>query len=192
MDRLKNFDTSTAEENSNIEIFADVNFSKHQQNLNWKLTFKISDPQKKIIWSNQPNFSAQNQRADLLWQKTCFEMFFRFPDQKKYYEMNLNDSGQWNIYTFENYRNPETPTPVPTGNLTGFSYDPQQCALSAEMNLLDFFKDQNFPNNLLLNFTAVIKLVPNKTQYWAITHATKKPDFHDQHCFTLQRTIYAL
>jgi len=65
-----------------------------------KLHFKVKGKINNYIF---PNVSKQ-ERANNLWKSTCFELFFSHKDEKKYKEINISPSTEWNSYHFKEYR----------------------------------------------------------------------------------------
>lgn len=193
METLRSFNQQLLpnDEKIAIQIQADVKFFKETIDLKWSLSFKVQDPSQVIIWNPKSTPMPKPSRADLLWQKTCFEIFFRSPKQKEYFEVNLNELGQWNIYRFDSYRKPTPPIPVSEAILTYFEYSENQSLVNAEMTIKDFFTTDS-ADHLDVNLTAVLKLTQSLTSYWAFKHADPQPDFHHQDCFTLKRKIYGV
>lgn len=191
---LEHFNKSADSESAMIEVHADVDFYRNQNDLKWKLSFKVNDPQRKIIWNREPLQSSEKKlnqlRSDLLWQKTCFEMFFKATDKDDYFEININEQGEWNIYQFESYRNPQKPYPESNGQLVSFFYDESQQVFACAMHITDFFTFRS-PHEISANLCSVLKLKPdNNSTYWALKHASEKPDFHNQNSFILKRKIH--
>src|SRR5689334_23534411 len=48
--------------------------------------------------------AAESERAEDLWQTTCFEAFLRADGEKSYREWNFAPSTQWAAYDFAAYR----------------------------------------------------------------------------------------
>lgn len=175
-----------------IELSADVDFFKANNDLKWKLYFKIKDPQKLILWNQKVTHEQNFSRVDHLWQRTCFELFFKAADTSEYFEINLNEVGEWNIYKFSSYRNPSTATSEERGCLIGLKFDSQELILKAEMQILDFFINHKV-NELAVGFKSVIKKITGESSYWADYHvASEKPDFHNPDSYILKRKIYGI
>lgn len=194
MEALLKFNPSAIE--GNEAIYGSAEFFQEKKDLSFKLNFKIVDPDELIIWNKSSEESSKNTRLNLLWQKTCFEMFFRCSQRSEYYEININELGEWNVYHFHNYRNPAPPQPEPNAQLINFVFDQNRFELnkfeiSAEIQIKDFFKKQK-ADDLELNLTAIIKQSDGTTSYWAVQHAQSQPDFHHQESFILKRKIHGV
>jgi hypothetical protein len=124
-----------------------------------------------------PEFAGKN-RADGLWQQTCFELFLRQPGEAGYVELNLSPSEQWAAYDFAAYRAGVEERPMPR--------DPV-CTLRRGRNLLIF--DAAIPRAGLpslpwqIGVTAVIAEADGVKSYWALRHGDGAPDFHAPACF---------
>ena len=67
---------------------------------NWVLDFIVDAPPTSLCLPE----AARPQRADGLWERTCFELFLRDPESGAYLEFNFSPSGQWAAYRFDGYR----------------------------------------------------------------------------------------
>lgn len=122
-------------------------------------------------------------RKNDLWKETCFECFFGVGGTKQYFEFNGSTSGDWALYSFEDYRKGMKDAPV--------SADPvlQKMEKSAG-KLICEWRIPYFTKAILqsASLTAVIKTGVIKTDeeisYWALKHAGEKPDFHLRNSFT--------
>lgn len=112
------------------------------------------------------------ERADGLWQSTCFEAFI---GDGHYSEFNFSPSYQWAAYDFEDYR-----TGMAARNLTrdpeiGIDAGEEYFALEATIDL------DGLEGKLAL--CAVIEELDGTKSYWALAHPPGKPDFHHPACF---------
>ena len=119
-------------------------------------------------------------RANDLWRHTCFEAFLQGDDAPAYREFNFSPSGQWQAYTFTDYRQGGLlePAPVPTLERTDTANQiTLTCILTAEV----------LPQGkqLQLGLTAVMEAADGSLSYWSLRHPPGKPDFHHTHGFTL-------
>ena len=55
---------------------------------------------------------AEPERAEGLWETTCFEVFLRPLGEEKYSEWNFSPSGRWQSYDFASYRESMVPAEV--------------------------------------------------------------------------------
>lgn len=119
------------------------------------------------------------ERADHLWQTTCFELFLKAPDAPAYVEYNLSPSFQWAAYHFDAYRkgmrnlevafDPEIDI---TADTPGFFW------LACELDVSGFEGKAT-----AINLAAVIEEPDGTKSYWALAHAPGPPDFHNPDCF---------
>lgn len=130
-------------------------------------------------------------RRDEIWKSTCFEIFVGPADQSSYLEVNLCPSGDWNVYSFEGYRQGMKPardaaevlwqhTRVESGDhfsLSGrlISQAPAGSEVGALLG----------STGLVLGAAAVLEYQTGEKEYWALAHAGEKPDFHLRESFRL-------
>ena len=119
---------------------------------------------------------SESERAEGLWETTCFEAFLRAENRDAYREWNFAPSRQWAAYDFARYRegrkDGEAATPYirMEDNLTWW-------ALGATLAV---------PANIVwhLGLSAVLEEKDGTKSYWALAHPdADKPDFHDPVCF---------
>ncbi len=125
------------------------------------------------------------QRRDHLWEQTCFEVFFTWSEQGSYFELNSSPSGDWNLFSFENYR---------SGKSQEFKvkeFIHQRGETSSEewrnkisIDLEPILPLQNIP--LFVSVTAVIEYQDRRKSYWAVEHLGSEPDFHLRKSFSIQ------
>jgi hypothetical protein len=122
-----------------------------------------------------------SQRADGLWQHTCFEAFVRPSSGSAYYELNFAPSTQWAAYHFEGYR-----VEMKAADMLGLKIETRQSAarfeLHASMKLAGLQDDALWR----LGLSAVIEEAGGNKSYWALAHPPGKPDFHHSDCFALE------
>ncbi len=123
------------------------------------------------------------QRADKLWQHTCFEAFIAM--EAGYYEFNFSPSTEWAIYRFSAYR--EGMTAVTPARAPGVSVrrsgDRLTLAASIDLEVLPELRDSA---DLRLALAAVIEEAKHRLSYWALAHPPGKPDFHHAEGFALK------
>jgi hypothetical protein len=123
---------------------------------------------------------AAPQRADGLWNTTCFEFFLCEPASSNYCEFNFSPSSQWAAYRFERYRTGmadwETPEPE-----IGDDASDTHFALEATIAL-----PQSASGVWEASLSAVIQERGDIKSYWAIKHPEGAPDFHHRDCFALK------
>lgn len=120
-------------------------------------------------------------RKDLLWVDNCLEYFFTLDDSTAYVEMNFAPQGSFNLYRFDDYRNPDIPTKTAgiafTQNFTRQAQKLDDYHVRHVGIKLDGVYDIT-PKQYNLS----VILYDNSSHtpiYFAITHACK-PDFHDK------------
>jgi hypothetical protein len=122
------------------------------------------------------------QRADGLWQHTCFEAFIAAMPGG-YYEFNLSPSTDWAAYRFSGYRADMSAARVPPPRVA-MQRRADRLELTAFLNLSDELGSYaNLPWRVGLS--AVIEDRNGRKSYWALAHAPGKPDFHHGDCFAL-------
>jgi hypothetical protein len=121
---------------------------------------------------------ATSRRADDLWRATCFEAFVRSVGGSRYREFNFAPSGEWAAYSFAGYRSGREDATV--GTEPGIAVTRQAGGLAVDVHC-----SPGLGGKLELNLAAVIETEDGEISYWALAHASGKPDFHDPACFAL-------
>ncbi len=111
-------------------------------------------------------------RKDNLWKDNCFEFFYSQKDCPGYTEYNIAPNGDWNCYTFSDYR--------------------RNMSISEVIKIPDitFYKKQVTAKFWLKNTKAIeiqvcsILRINDKLRYFALKHNESKPDFHIRKLFT--------
>lgn len=123
--------------------------------------------------------------AEGLWQHTCFEVFVAVRGHAAYCELNLAPSGEWAAFVFRSYRD---------GALLG---DPSLAPgivvrrADGELELdarlaLDRLSGAYQHAALRIGLSAVIEAVDGARSFWALCHASGRPDFHHPAAFALR------
>jgi hypothetical protein len=118
---------------------------------------------------------ASAERADELWQHTCFEAFLRTSAGRVYAEFNFAPSRRWAAYSFTSYRTGMAPLALDSPPQITFDATSHALSLTATVQLPAPFTDA-----LELAVSAVIEARAGSKSYWALQHAPGKPDFHHQ------------
>jgi hypothetical protein len=124
---------------------------------------------------------SEPDRADRLWQTTCFEAFVRHPGAESYCEFNFATSSQWAAYRFDRYREGMAELPMASLPETGNDASETHFALEATFAL----PPELAHADIEVAVTAVIEKVDGNKSYWALRHPSGQPDFHHPDCFTL-------
>ena len=119
---------------------------------------------------------AEPERADELWQTTCFEAFLRPLGGAAYSEWNFAPSGRWASYDFSGYREGMKPAEVDSAPYIRVEDNFTWWALGATIAIP---ADTNWE----LGLSAVLEEKNGTKSYWALAHPGDKPDFHDPGCF---------
>lgn len=123
-------------------------------------------------------------RADKLWQHTCFELFVAQPGVLSYYEFNFAPSGEWAAYKFDAYRKGMTMVEVTRPKIR-VRCDVQLVEVEVTVDLQEI-ADRRNPAALCLGLSAVIEENNGRVSYWALAHPPSKPDFHHADSFALR------
>ena len=122
--------------------------------------------------------TVRSQRADELWHHSCFEAFVRVDNETGYFEFNFSPSTEWSAYRFDNYRaGMRTSEIIPHVDV---SKNDTQLKLDALVPLPEL------QAALSIGLSAVIEEQNGRKSYWALKHASGKPDFHHVDSFALQ------
>ena len=127
--------------------------------------------------------AAPPQRADGLWQHSCFEAFLRADDADSYYEFNFAPSGAWAAWRFTGRRVGRS-SPVMTAPPIQAERAAASFWLSATL-LLTELPDLARARLIHAGLAAVIEDQRGMLSYWALKHASPQPDFHDPATFRM-------
>ena len=124
----------------------------------------------------QPQFP---ERADDLWQTTCFELFFRPAGGEAYVEFNFSPSFRWAAYQFSSYR---------AGRRDLLSAVDPEIEVFERGEPYFFLAAEPWPADIIgtegmFALSAVIEEIDGTKSYWALAHAPGPPDFHNPACF---------
>jgi hypothetical protein len=125
---------------------------------------------------------AAAQRAERLWEHTCFEAFVAAGTGTHYYELNFAPSTQWAAYEFDGYRQGMRALALavpPSITVVGTQTELRVTA-SVERAVLG---DAPWPRRVGL--TAVVEDRAGVRGYFALAHPRDQPDFHDAAGFTV-------
>jgi hypothetical protein len=122
-------------------------------------------------------------RKDELWQQTCLEFFLGIENSFQYWEFNLSPSGDWNIYSFEDYRQGMQAEAAFT-SLPFIVYNRPNCLLLTLE--LDLDKIVKIDQTLEIAIASAIKPQVGEVTYWALTHCGTPADFHQRGSFIIK------
>ena len=144
-----------------------------------ELSFVVTGQQLKELSIPPP---AISKRADNLWRHTCFEAFIQ-TTQTEYYEFNFAPTMAWAAFRFTGYRRGKSLAEIPIPAIAVHS-DLGRYSLQASLNLESLY----LPEQPLwhLGVSAVIEDKSGRLSYWALAHASDKPDFHRSESFVYE------
>lgn len=114
------------------------------------------------------------ERADDLWQHTCFEAFLANPPG--YLELNFSPSTRWAAYRFDAQR---------SGMREAAIMPPKMDSLIGRERY-DLSVEVALPVLGRMGLSAVIEEKDGSRTYWALAHGPGEPDFHHGACFALE------
>ena len=155
-----------------------------------------------------PARSGRPERADSLWQRTCFEAFVAEADSDAYYEFNLAPSRDWACYRFDGYRSGMTSPPEalepsietwlhlprPVDRVRGIEEDYAGTVRNFAEPFFDLFaaidlrpfSELRLGRPWRLGLSAVIEERNGNKSYWALSHPPGAADFHHRDCFAIE------
>jgi len=134
-----------------------------------------------------PKFLTRNdlpgRRTDLLWNRTCFELFLGFKDSPEYYEFNFSPEGNWALYHFNSFR-------TGMSNSEHFKAPRLNCLASKAGVVLE---TELIPATQHLEscsfdaaLSAILELKSGEKLFWALAHNGSQPNFHDRNGFVVR------
>jgi hypothetical protein len=139
---------------------------------NTNIWFGVGAPAERFVIPDR----REPERADDLWQATCFEAFLRIPGAQGYREWNFAPSTRWAAYDFTSQREGRSDAEVAPpyirveDNLTWW-------ALGATIGV-------DAEAVWALGLSAILEEQDGTKSYWALAHPPgDKPDFHAPDCF---------
>lgn len=118
-------------------------------------------------------------RADPLWQHTCFEAFLQPAQGHGYFEFNFAPAGIWAAYRFDGRRLGMQPLELPR----------PPAIVVARGEQLEVTVQLALPPGLAISrigLMAVLEDDAGGLSYWALAHPGPRPDFHDPAGFLLE------
>jgi len=129
----------------------------------------------------EPGAAAE---ADELWKHTCFEAFLGLDGAAAYHEFNFAPSGAWSIYRFSAYRDGVTAVTPAHAPQIAVHREAGRLQLETAVALAEIV-GAAADVRLRLALAAVVEKVDGTLSYWALRHATAKPDFHHRENFAI-------
>jgi hypothetical protein len=128
------------------------------------------------------------QRADRLWEHTCFEAFVRTPAGAGYYELNFAPSLEWSVFEFRAYRAGLSLPAMEEPPHVAARVTDQGFALDAVIALTELRGLRGAPR-IDIGLSAVIEEVDGTLSYWALRHPAGRADFHDPAGFAIELAV---
>jgi hypothetical protein len=120
--------------------------------------------------------------TDGLWRHTCMELFAGHKLSGAYVEFNLAPDGRWAVYRFSGYREGMAPLTGIRPPRIELQTQPDAWLLRAEIAL----PADLAAAKLQLGIAAVVENQQRQLSYWALRHASDKPDFHHPDSFQFE------
>jgi hypothetical protein len=145
-----------------------------------ELHFFAQGRTKDVLWPE----GAAGERADRLWETTCFEAFVKPVGRSGYGEFNFSPSTRWQAYSF-------------TGERAGMAEARGMTPPETRMRMTERSRVHHVrldPGSIpgipadaewALGLSAVIEQADGTKAYWALRHPSPAPDFHHPDCFAL-------
>jgi hypothetical protein len=124
---------------------------------------------------------AAGQRADRLWEHTCFEAFVAPAAGAHYYELNFSPSTEWAAYEFDGYRQGMRPLALAKAPSVAVAQIASELSVTAAIELDAL---QHAPWPWRIGLTAVVEDRAGTRAFFALHHPRQSPDFHDVAGFT--------
>jgi len=128
--------------------------------------------------------AGPRERADGLWQHSCFEAFLQAEGGDAYLEFNFSPSGAWAAYRFGGRRRGGE-SPELTAPRTEVRRGPDWLAMNIQLSLAGIAEFARAAP-ISAGLAAVIEDEHGGHSYWALAHGAARPDFHDPATFTLR------
>jgi hypothetical protein len=131
-------------------------------------------------------------RGDNLWEHTCFEVFIAVGGVAAYHEFNFSPSGQWAAYAFAGYRQRDAAGSRQLASISSPQIVTRRLADRLELDAIvsaDALPSGAATATLELGVSAVAEAADGRRSYWALRHATVRPDFHQRDTFILELAV---
>lgn len=176
--------TGISEINADV-CFPDVWVCVSQQGMTLNLSYFIEKNCGIVL---QDLNSQQYTRKDFLWESNCLELFFELSGEKTYFEVNVNPTGSFNAYEFEDYRSPDVMPPLQALNLDVghlLVKDKENWYIGHfDIRLNHHYQHFAHHKPYLCHVSkinpTVILYQDNEPIFYAVNHAIP-PDFHNKH-----------
>ena len=143
------------------------------QSKGFLLTFVLAGTEPESI--SIPINTTKPSRKHELWKDTCFECFFGVVGSTQYFEFNGSPSGDWALYSFDEYRTGMKDVKMTEPPVLE-KFEKTATGIRVEWRIPYFT-----PAILMsASLAAILKFSAPASgfSYWALKHAGEKPDFH--------------
>jgi hypothetical protein len=161
---------SLAREVQSVEVDMDIDIDEID------LHFRV-DPREAIVI---PPWRGSN-RADRLWETTCFELFLKPDGGTGYFEINFSPSGEWAAYRFTGYREGMALLELSKEPMIGFFEPEDSDLIGMDLDLLFLPVGKS-----RMGISVIIEEHSGHRSFWALAHGPGEPDFHNEACFALE------
>ena len=147
-----------------------IHWVANQLQVSWQLTGQLEQ----FDW---PVRNEPAGRETGLWKSTCFEFFVSDPKSTPYYEFNFSPSGNWQSFSFSDYRtNMHSCSNLVLREQQVARY-PQEITIniSVECSIAE-----NVTKKLKAGICAILLDRQGVYHYYALRHGNCKPDFHSK------------
>ena len=125
---------------------------------------------------------APSQRAERLWEHTCFEAFVAWGTGPRYCELNFSPSSEWAAYEFDGYRQGMRPLGLTRPPEVTVASAPNELRVTATAAIRELV---GAPWPWRVGLTAVVEDRARGRIYLALRHPRNDPDFHDAASFAV-------
>ncbi|MGZ3769507.1 MAG: DOMON-like domain-containing protein [Bdellovibrio sp.] len=162
--------------NNTKEISVETNFLFLSNN-SWTVEFSVKGSINKILWPAET--ASKKSRSDELWKSTCFEFFFSSEknNETPYTEINCSPNSNWNAYSFSGYREGmklNTDIQVNLKNNTQPQAENHLTKFTVEIKSTTPMDARTYAPTMVIEFT------DGEKSYWATSHPSPQPDFHNK------------
>lgn len=127
-----------------------------------------------------PSKASIGARRDGLWEATCFEAFLSDSTNTQYWELNVNSKGDWNVFHFEDYRKGKREELRSTCQFFGTTQNESQLSLECAWDVSELALTDG-----RLGVTMIANFKNGEKNFFALSHESDKPDFHNRSSFRL-------
>ncbi len=128
-------------------------------------------------------------RKSGLWRETCFELFISSPSDTSYSEFNYSPTGQWQCFSFSDYRNNMSQSNEISLIKSQFIREGNRVSVDLALSLSGGADVEGGKSSCLVGLSAILLDQGNNYHYFALAHGIQKPDFHLKSTHVLELPI---